>query len=152
RQKVDFKENSLKEFWAQLFSGVPDTIKMHLKNVSGQAISGPNLLEIVFPKSYLFSKTYCERPDPLKKLNEVASELAGEQINCRFRIDEKTEIKVPKTSKQAAAPVERRSTTSLDKDTYVQEAVTIFGGQVVEVRPVYIKTESSVTDDEETES
>lgn len=150
--KVDFKENSLKEFWTQLFNGVPDTLKMHLKNVSEQAISGPNLLEIVFPKSYLFSKTYCERPDPLKKLNEVASELAGEQINCRFRIDEKTEVKVPKPSKPEAVRVERRSTTSLDKDEYVQEAVNIFGGQVVEVRPIYIKTESSVADDGETES
>ena len=151
-QKIVFEESSLSQFWTQLVANVPDTLKSHLQKSSRQAISGPNLLELVFPKSYLFSKSYCERPDPLKKLNEIASQLAQSEINCRFKIDEKTESKVPKPTQTTAVQVERRSATSLDKDPYVQEAVNIFGGQVVEVRPVYNKPMSSIPDDEETDS
>lgn len=146
-----FQDSTLPEFWTQLLSKVTDNLKGHLANSSRQAISGPNLLEIVFPKSYLFSKTYCERAEPLKRLCEIASELAAEQIVCRFKIDETSQVTVAKSTYVAAVPVERRSPSSLDQDQFVQAAVMIFGGQVVEVRPVFIKTESSETDDEDSE-
>lgn len=145
---LEFSDSNLKEFWTQLLEIVPVTLITHLKNATSQAIPGPNLLEIVFPKSYLFSKTYCERPEPLKKLAEIVSQLAGTRVDCRFSIDESSEVKKPQPTKPAPVQIERRSPSSLDKDLLVQEAVTIFGGQVVEVRPVFIKTESSDPDDE----
>ncbi len=148
-QTIEFTESTLGEFWAQLKSMTPDTLSVHLKNTVRQAISGPNLLEIVFPKSYLFSKSYCERPVPLKQLEELATQLAGKTIECRFGLDETTQVKLPKPSTPVAPVVERRSPSSVDKDDFVQEAVAIFGGQVVEVRPVYSNIKSTEDEDPE---
>ncbi|QDT34609.1 DNA polymerase III subunit gamma/tau [Thalassoglobus polymorphus] len=148
-QTIEFTESTLEEFWTQLKSMTPDTLSVHLKNTVRQAISGPNLLEIVFPKSYLFSKSYCERPVPLKQLEELATQLAGKTIECRFEVDETTQVKVPKPSVPVAPVVERRSPSSVDKDDFVQEAVAIFGGQVVEVRPVYSNIKSTEDEDPE---
>ncbi|WP_417847643.1 DNA polymerase III subunit gamma/tau [Thalassoglobus sp.] len=148
-QTIEFTESTLGEFWTQLKSMTPDTLSVHLKNTVRQAISGPNLLEIVFPKSYLFSKSYCERPVPLKQLEELATQLAGKTIECRFGLDETTQVKLPKPSTPVAPVVERRSPSSVDKDDFVQEAVAIFGGQVVEVRPVYSNIKSTEDEDPE---
>lgn len=141
--RIDFSDSSLDEFWSQLVETAPDKLKLHLKNVTRRAISGPNLLEMEFPKSYLFSKTYCERPETLKRLGGLASELAGKEIDCRFRIDESSEVKLPKPEKNPVPQVERRSNSTLDKDPYVQEAVQIFSGQIVEIRPVFSKPHTS---------
>ncbi len=148
-QSIEFSDATLPEFWSQLISMSPDTLTGHLKNTIRQAISGPNLLEIVFPKSYLFSKSYCERPGPLKQIEEFATQLAGKAIECRFTVDETTQAKVPKPSQPIAPVVERRSPSSVDKDDLVQEAVAIFGGQVVEVRPVFNTIQSTIDEDPE---
>lgn len=140
-ESIEFSESNLSNFWSQLLTRIPDTLVGHIRNSTRQAISGPNLLEVQFPKSYLFSKSYCERPGPAKTLNEKASELAGQPIDCRFIIDESAPGLMPQATKAAPATpvVERRSPSSVDNDEFVQEAVHIFGGQVVEVRTVYAK-------------
>lgn len=150
-QNIDFQESNLSAFWSQLLSRLPDTVSIHLRNSTRQAISGPNLLEIEFPKSYLFSKSYCERVEPLKKLVEVASEMASKPIDCSFKIDELSTVKKPKPTKTVAPVVERRSPSSVDKDSFVQNAVAIFGGQVVDVRPVYNKIQPTDIEDENSE-
>jgi DNA polymerase-3 subunit gamma/tau len=150
-QTFDFQESNLSVYWSQLLSRLPDTISSHLRNSTRQAISGPNLLEIEFPKSYLFSKSYCERVEPLKKLVEVASEMASKPIDCSFKIDDLSTAKKPKPTKPVAPVVERRSPSSVDKDSFVQNAVAIFGGQVVDVRPVYNKIQSTDIEDENSE-
>ncbi len=150
-QTFDFQESDLPVFWSQLLTSLPDTISSHLRNSTRQAISGPNLLEIEFPKSYLFSKSYCERAEPLKKLVEVASKMASQPIDCSFKIDELSKVKKPQPTKPVAPVVERRSPSSLDKDSFVQNAVAIFGGQVVDVRPVFNKIQSMNIEDENSE-
>ncbi len=150
-QTFDFQESNLPEFWSQLLTTIPDTISSHLRNATRRAISGPNLLEIEFPKSYLFSKSYCERVEPLTKLVEVASEMAGKPIDCSFKIDESSTVKKPQPTNPVAPTIERRSPSSVDKDEFVQNAVAIFGGQVVDVRPVYRKIQPTDIEDENSE-
>lgn len=150
-ESIEFSESTLSEFWSQLLTLLPDTLVGHIRNSTRQAISGPNLLEVQFPKSYLFSKSYCERSGPAKTLNQKASELAGQPIDCRFIIDESAPGLIPQATKAAPATpvVERRSPSSVDNDDFVQEAVNIFGGQVVEVRTVYVKPVLLDVDDED---
>ena len=83
--QLEFSESTLTQFWEGLIEQVPERLADHLKNAVSRAISGPNVLEILFPKSYLFSKTFCERPEPQKKLAEVARKLTGSEVHCRFK-------------------------------------------------------------------
>jgi DNA polymerase III subunit gamma/tau len=134
--EIEFSPETLSDFWSQLVSNLPDTLSGHLRNSSRQAISGPNGLEILFPRSYRFSKTYCERREPLQKLSGLASEMAGRKIECQFREDESAPAPKPATRKAEPAALQRRRPSSVENDPFVQHAVSIFGGQVVDVRPV----------------
>jgi DNA polymerase-3 subunit gamma/tau len=133
RVPVPLQADSVDAFWAQLLVGIPDTLAKHLKNASQVAISGPNALEIVFPKSYLLSKQYCERPETLARLQAFAADLAGHPVQCRARFDEALPANVAGRPMQ---PVERRPPEALVRDPFVQQVLAVFGGTVVDVRPV----------------
>ncbi len=136
QQNLELTAETLKSFWSRFISELPDQAATHLKNSCRQAISGPNLLQIVFPKSYLFSKSYCERPAALQKLSDVATNIAGNLIKCTFSVDESSPEKPQATPQQIKKlEPERRKPSSVDNDEFVQKAVQIFGGQVVDVRP-----------------
>lgn len=148
-QQFELNAASLPGFWSQLLNGVSNKLNAQLVNSNQQAISGPNLLEIVFPKSYPFSKSYCERPEVLKPLRDLASQLAGKPLEVRIRLDESSAaVSRPQSSQPKVPTSERRNTSVLDKDDLVQEAVAIFGGQVVEVRSVFVPV---VTPEDETD-
>lgn len=130
--------DTLDQFWERLQQEVPEKLAAHLKNSSARAIFGPNSLEISFPSSYAFTKRYCESAESVSKLTETAQRIAGEFINCRFSIDQTapTPAAKPPQRPEQSRLVERRKNSSLDNDTFVQIAVGVFGGQIVEVRPL----------------
>ncbi len=132
RASVPLQSDSVDAFWAQLLVRIPDTLAKHLKNATQVAISGPNALEIVFPKSYLLSKQYCERPETLARLQAFAADLAGHPVECQARFDETRAANVPSRPMQ---PGERRPGEVLAADPFVQQVLAVFGGSVVDVRP-----------------
>jgi len=140
----------LDQFWAQVLSQVTDILGNHLKNASSTAIFGPNALEILFPRGYAFSQHYCERAEVKKRLSAILAEIAGHPVDITFR----TDPNAPESSAPAEARPERRRTaerfkvSTVDGDDFVQKAVTIFGGQIVEVRPLLTKVVAPETADE----
>jgi len=130
-QVLELQTDTIDAFWAQLLVRVQDTIAMHLKNAARIAIIGPNALEIVFSKSYSFSKNYCERPDTLRRIQALAEDLVGHRVEFRLAVDD-TGLS-PETAKPAAPPPQR-TLDSVSKNTYVQQVMSIFGGTVVDVR------------------
>jgi DNA polymerase-3 subunit gamma/tau len=134
--RVELSSATLPQFWEQMLAAAPETLAGHLKNASQTAISGPNRLEILFPRSYLFSKSYCERTEPLKKLISVAGQLAGQPVEFRFAVDETAAVVARPAPASAPPAVQRRRTSTVDGDPFVQQALAIFGGQVVEVRTI----------------
>jgi len=132
-----FTEENLNELWERLLREVPEKMAESLQKASKRAISGPNLLEIWFPKGYTFEKHYFENPETSKKLATVIQEIVGKTVDCRFSIDRNAE-----TGREAARRPEkprlpeRRKASAVDGDAFVQMAVSLFGGQVVEVRPL----------------
>ncbi len=128
---IELQPDTIDAYWAQLLVRVQDTIAGHLKNASRTAISGPNALEISFPKSYSFSKNYCERPETLRRIQALTHELVGKEVELRLCFDELSPS--PELAKVAAAPV-RRSLESVAKDPYIQQVISVFGGTLVDVR------------------
>ena len=68
-----------------------------------------------------------------RKLRSATEELTGRLYDFRFRLDE-TETPRPSKPTVAAMTAERRATSLVDADPFVQQILTIFGGTVVEVR------------------
>ncbi|WP_437192571.1 DNA polymerase III subunit gamma/tau [Planctomicrobium sp. SH527] len=134
---VPFDEAHLAEYWHAVVSQMSRVQVSKLKVSNRIAISGPNLVEIFFPKSYSFAKQYCEQPETLKRLNFVTTQVAGKQVDCKLTIDPTAEVQIKAPERQEnAIVVERLKPSAVEADQFVQLAVAVFGGQVLEVRPL----------------
>ncbi len=142
---------TLNSIWGEAIQLLPERHQHQLKYASKIAISGPNRLEILFPKSYAFSRSFCERPDSCKRLVEALRQVCGETLDCRIGVDESAPV--ASTPAPAVAPrrqqIERRKTSVVDGDPFVQVAVEIFGGKVEEVRPLFVEIVESPVSEEE---
>ncbi len=126
-----FRQGFEESLLSELLETVDDTLKPHLRVVSGLAISGPNLLDLTFPKSYSFSKQYCEQPETAGRLNQLVSQLTGQSIRVICRLAEQV-------SEDQMPPVASSGTNggplveSAD-DPFVQQVVSVFQAKVIRV-------------------
>jgi DNA polymerase-3 subunit gamma/tau len=142
-ERLDLQPDSVEAFWSQLLLQSSDTIAAQLKNATQTAISGPNALEIVFPPGYSFSRTYCERPETLKRIESTASTLAGRPVRIVIR-GEANPASIDKPKAGSAHQPRPRPLESVRSDPFVQQIVSVFGGTVVEVRNAAGPAESEV--------
>ena len=120
------------EFMTQLVDSIHDMTQTHVRGASNLAISGPNGLELSFPKGYHFSKTYCERPEVKLQLERVASAIAGRDVRVSLKLiaddaDAKPQPTPQVTSKRIKYP---------DDDEFVQQALSVFGATIVKVEGI----------------
>ncbi|QDU38439.1 DNA polymerase III subunit tau [Maioricimonas rarisocia] len=138
-QKIAFTAENADQVWAQVLSRAPEKAVLQYKNASRVAIFEPNVLEITFPASYLFSKNYCERPESTQRLREAVEEICGQEANIRLKLESapanEAAPEEPGDSPRSAEPVRRRR-SSVEQDPYVQQALAVFGGSVLEVHEV----------------
>jgi DNA polymerase III subunit gamma/tau len=127
---------SIDEFeagWGEVVAQLPETLGSHLKKSRKAAISGPNHLEILFGASYFLSKSYCERPEALSRLQSALLNVFGEALTITVLIDKSTEPEA--TAKREGKIIyDRRPTSAVQQDEFVQHAVSVFGGSVVDLR------------------
>lgn len=132
------------EFWAQVVPRLSDLLQTHTRALSSLAISGPNELDLIFPRSYHFSKQYCEQPANLGRLEQIAGEVAGKPVRIRMRvIDDAAPPPEPKLS--SSQQVRRRVPDTIE-DPFVQQALTVFGASVVRMENLAGGTTEGTTD------
>lgn len=131
---VPLQPDTVDAFWSQILLRSNDKIAAQLKNATQTAISGPNALEILFPAGYSFSKTYCERPETLKRIERTASELAGRSIRILIRADQKSAPEAKSAVQPHSPPPRARQLDQVRQDPFVMQVVSVFGGTVVDVR------------------
>jgi DNA polymerase-3 subunit gamma/tau len=131
---VDFRPGLEPELWSQVLSHIDSMLKDHLSSVSNIAISGPNELDLAIPRSYHFSKQYCEQPEVLARLERLTTQVAGKPIRITFRLVE-VEADSSVESEAAASSAEFTSVppSEVACDTFVEEAKAIFGATVIKV-------------------
>ena len=135
-EKRDFSVENLAPIWTEVVSKFNDATRNHLVKSSSQAISGPNVLEIVFPKAMILSKTYCNRPELLKRIAAEVLEITGAVVTCLVSEDRSSPVPVAETPSPVVRETERKRTDVVDNDPFVQMAVEVFSGKVADVRTV----------------
>jgi DNA polymerase-3 subunit gamma/tau len=129
-ETIPFEAGRESEIWSQVIAMLSDMTKMHSKNASRTAISGPNTLVLKFPKSYHLSKQYLERsPDHLERVEKALERVVGRPIRVSLADDE-----------SAISPREHRKEEPLEKadgvpeperDSLVQRAIKVFEATVI---------------------
>ena len=130
-EHVAFQAGSERALWSQVVSHIDDMLKDHAKVVSDLAISGPNQLDLMFPRSYHFSKQYCERPEICSRLEALAAQVAGQPVRLAFRLIE-TETE---SNSAVDSPAEPETSTTkpgeLTCDEFVEQAKSVFGAELI---------------------
>ncbi len=133
---VEFSDGTKDEFFSQVLSRISDRISDHLRK-GAAAISGPNLLEIVFPQSYAFSKNYCGRAECVQQIESCCLQIAGKPVRIELKLVESKGSEVALDRKPGKnSDLQRVRSSAVDRDPFVQEALSLFGGQLLEVRRV----------------
>ncbi|MFQ5731557.1 MAG: DNA polymerase III subunit gamma/tau [Planctomycetaceae bacterium] len=135
---IDLVRGSETEILSQLVDNSEDASRVHLRRAS-LAISGPNQVDLFFDGSYNFSKQYCDRPEIRMRIERILSRMTGNSVAVTVRIDRSQPATPPPVATRQPhdnTPVNSLDVKQADKDPFVQEAVTIFGGTVKKVEPL----------------
>jgi len=134
---VELTESSLADFLTEVYKCLGDKVSGHLRKAASIAISGPKRLEVSFPQSYFLSKQYVERPEVLQQIQDAATQVAGDGVEVAV-VDMPVE---PEEANRRIANAphrnERRRVQDLSQDGFVEQAVSIFGGTLVDVREIH---------------
>lgn len=84
----------------------------------------------------ILSKTYCQRPELLKRIAVEVQEITGAVVTCRVSEDQSSPAPVAETAQPVVRETERKRTDSVDNDPFVQMAVQVFTAKVADVRTV----------------
>ncbi len=136
--KREFSTENWPVIWSEVLLRFNDASRNHLVKSTLQAISGPNLLEIVFPRTYSLSKTYVNRPDLLKRIADAILDITGVHVSCRVTEDQLSPAPAVEPASPVVQEVESRRKSSVDDDPFVQQAVEIFSAKVADVRTVLV--------------
>ncbi|MBL8851613.1 MAG: DNA polymerase III subunit gamma/tau [Planctomycetaceae bacterium] len=132
---TELNDESVQVLWKEVLASLPESIAGHLRNASRVAISGPNGLEIMLPARYSFSRSFCQRPESLARLESVVEAAAGRRLQCRIVADETPETAAEPVAKPAAVH-KSASLDAMRKNAFVQQVTSVFGGTLVDVRPI----------------
>lgn len=137
RQAIGLSPESLDVFWPEVVAQLTDRLQGHLQKADSLAISGPNRLELSFPQSYVSSKQFCERPDNLARIAASAARVAGEVIEITLApaLDGGSPPPSQRT-KSKDQPASRVKKLDVSSDPFVQQALDIFGGTLIDVREI----------------
>ena len=134
----------------QLIDITEDLLKTSLKGVESIAISGPKQLDLVFPKSYNFSKQYCERPEMKGKLEVLLEKLTGERVKLQLKVLEPTTSSESTEGKQSKPSATQKRAEQRDlapaSDEFLQEALSVFNAQSVRVEVLKMQVEDKKED------
>ena len=132
---IEFATGCEEQLWSQVLSSIQDVTRDHARSAAGVAIIGPNKLEISFPASYHFSKTFCEQPKTLAQLETIVSKLTGKAVLISLRL---LAAEPAESLAETSPPVETPTETDLSTidDPFVEQAKAVFGGTVVKVQGI----------------
>ena len=132
---VEFRPGNEAAVWSQVLLKISDVLRDHVRVVTSSAISGPNQLDLFFPRNYHFSKQYCERNDVRVRLEKLVSDVAARPvtITCRLAKDdlEMQGESRPRPARTTPGDGSSRTAAEPTGDPYVEQAKSIFGATVV---------------------
>ncbi|MCH9652857.1 MAG: DNA polymerase III subunit gamma/tau [Planctomycetes bacterium] len=135
---------------SQLIENTEDLLKDYLKGVQSIAISGPKQLDLVFSKSYNFSKQYCERPEMKGKLENSLEKLTGERIKLHLIVHESGTSSENTADKKNKSSMTQKRTEQRElapaSDEFLQEALAVFNAQSVRVEVLKMQADDKKED------
>lgn len=132
--RVSIDPGDAGQIWSQVVAEINDMLKSHVKQVSKAAIAAPNKLELTFPRKYHFSKRYCEKPEVISRLEQIAEKITGQYLRVSLVMgeDEGSVTTAPEQTQPANKPARKRAYKP-EEDDFVAAVMQTFEAECVRV-------------------
>ncbi len=132
--RVSIDPGDAGQIWSQVVAEINDMLKSHVKQVSKAAIAAPNKLELTFPRKYHFSKRYCEKPEVISRLEQIAEKVTGQHLRVSLVMgdDEGSVTTAPEQTQPANKPARKRAYKP-EEDDFVAAVMQTFEAECVRV-------------------
>lgn len=133
--EILFSSENAAEIWSRVIPEISDMLQSAAKRVSSVAIFAPNKLELTLPPKYHLGKTYLEKPDVQRKLQEIVARLTT--VEPRITIVLSTESAADNESAVAGSDSQpSKRVFKPEEDELVCSVVEVFAAQVVRIDPL----------------
>jgi len=131
---VDLVPGNESLIWAQVVSRIPDMTKNQLKSPSRLSFLAPDQLVVEFAGDYHLLQSRLNRePELVRKLEELASQVAGTRVRLRFEFEAPSNVQTPSP---AAPESDRVPERPVEHDPFVQRALELFDASIQRVEPM----------------
>ena len=117
-----------REIWTQALDRLQDTTSEFARDFTAVAISGPNTLVVTLRS--LYNKEMCEQAERKKRLEMAVAEFAGRPLQIEFRATQA----VSEAPQKPATTNRRQLMREVTQHPWVNEAIAMFEGEVVDLR------------------
>ncbi|HUY87504.1 MAG TPA: DNA polymerase III subunit gamma/tau [Pirellulales bacterium] len=134
REKLLAGPETAARIWSETLTRLTGMLADHAREGKCVATSAPNRLAIHFPAAYTFSKSFCEKPEHLSKLERTLAEVAGQPLRLEFVLEDAApgaETKAAAVVRRAASPSERLMEKA--ENPLVRRAMELFAARPVRV-------------------
>jgi hypothetical protein len=76
-----------RRIWDEVLAAMGDMTAENASRYSRVATTAPNTLEVTFSAKYTSSKSFCERPERLRELEQALAEAIGAPVRITFRVE-----------------------------------------------------------------
>ncbi len=129
-ERTLFEAGCEQRIWSEVTGRISGLLREHVERVDHVAISGPSRLDLVFAAEYDFHRRFCERPEEMRRLEQLLQDVTGGVIQVRLIVEE---AKVESVSEESVVEVDE---SPREADPMVEEAENIFGATLQRVVPV----------------
>ncbi len=120
--------------WPQVLEQIQDMTSDYARKAVDIAISGPNRLVLRFRKAYSHFKDQLERPERRQRLEQALAEVAGRTIRVEFDLlPDEPQTAAPVARPQPTAARRRQRIKELERNLLVQQAITVFDAEIIDV-------------------
>ena len=153
-QKLPLTAETVQSLWDQVLATAPEPLAKQLRGAARVQLQGPSVIEVIFAEEKGFSYQFCNRPEKVKQLGELLTAAAGKSVSPRLSLERgasPTPRPAPVRQQPAAEEPELLRNSTVEKDPFVRQVLSLFGGEVVEVRPILVSPPAATMDAEEEE-
>jgi len=118
------------ETWHAALERLTGMVVEHARKFHRAQWAGPGRLVIGFEPRYAVAKSYCQRPEQTRRLEESLGEVVGRPVRVEFVAEEATVADQP-AQRRAVSP--HQQLLQVAKHPLIQRAGELFGGQPVRI-------------------
>lgn len=130
QNKIAITTENATQLWTQALTGLTGMAADYARSFDCVALAAPNHLVVTFKSGYSVAKNFCQRPEPLARLERALADVTGVRVRLEFAVRE-DDSPANRAQPAARAVSTHQRTLEIMQNPLVQRATELFGAQPI---------------------